>query len=542
MNTVEPPLLDVRNLQIEFSTPTRAIKAVDGVSFALEKGDTLAIVGESGSGKSTLAHSVIGLLPGTGRITEGQINYAGRDLVKLSQKQLEGVRGHNIGFVPQDPMQSLNPVLRIGAQVEEAIRANALASDNKEIRKLAIQALENAGLPNPSDRIRSYPHQLSGGMQQRVLIGIALSCHPGLLIADEPTSALDVTVQKVILDHIAERTSSLGTAVMLITHDLALAAERARRLLVMYKGKVVELGSSEEILKNPRHPYTKKLLGAAARARRSPLRSKEQDTAPPAVVVDSLVKRYPIRSGTFSTSLLTAVDGVSFSIPSGSTVALVGESGSGKSTIAKIILGFEKPTRGTVTIAGVNTSSLSASGLRRMAARIQPVFQNPYGSLDPLRNIASIISEPLSIHKVGNRASRKARVVELLDQVALPQFIATRYPGELSGGQRQRVAIARALALKPEIMILDEAVSALDALVQSQILDLLDSLQKQLSVSYLFITHDLAVARAISDFVCVMHQGKLVEQGPAERIFNNPESKYTRTLLESIPGRLFSWG
>ncbi len=562
------PLLEIKNLQVGFQTQNGLVPAVNGIDITLMPGQTLAIVGESGSGKSTTAHAIINLLPGSGRITGGEVLFEGRDLTRLNEKQLEEVRGRMIGFVPQDPMANLNPVWSIGFQVEEAIRANGIAT-GKEVKQHAIRVLKEAGLADADKRLRQFPHQFSGGMRQRVLIGMGLSSRPKLLIADEPTSALDVTVQRVILDHLATLTREIGTAVLFITHDLGLAAERAEQLVVMYKGKVVESGPSREILENPIHPYTQRLVAAAPSLASRRIQSSNRNltdlgySAPraaegldlveaaearagkqaattsaggPAIKVDALTKIYRIRGAKRDARDFKAVDDVSFTVERGTTMALVGESGSGKSTVAKLLLRLEDASSGTIAIGGTDTAALRGRSLLDLRRTMQPVFQDPYGSLDPLRNIGNTIAEPLQVHRVGDRASRRARVDELLDQVALPSALATRYPNELSGGQRQRVAIARALALKPEIVILDEAVSALDVLVQAQILRLLADLQAELGLTYLFITHDLAVVRVIADHVCVMQRGKIVESSTVDKVFDNPQQDYTRELLNAIPG------
>ncbi|MEZ5087875.1 MAG: ABC transporter ATP-binding protein [Tessaracoccus sp.] len=552
------PLLSVRDLKVAFRTDKKIKEVVHGVSFDVYPGETVAIVGESGSGKSTTMHAVINLLPGTGHITGGSVRWNGRELVGIKSRPMERIRGREIGFVPQDPMSNLNPVWSVGFQVEEAVRANGLAKGRKAVRERAIKVLEQAGLQDAEKRMKQYPHQFSGGMKQRALIGVGLSADPQLLIADEPTSALDVTVQKVVLDHLETRTSELGTAVVFITHDLGLAAERAEKLLVMYQGNIVEAGPSREILQDPRHPYTKRLVSAAPSlaSRRigsdavlpdAPVESFDLASlaegevqvvgkGEPLVVVEDLTKVYKLRKGNFGSEDLVAVSKANFTIRRGETMALVGESGSGKSTIAKMVLQLEPPTSGRIVIEGKDTTKLSASELFTLRRTLQPVFQDPYGSLDPLYNIGNTIMEPLNVHGVGDMESRKARVLELLDQVALPRELATRYPNELSGGQRQRVAVARGLALKPEILVLDEAVSALDVLVQAQILELLAELQRDLGLTYLFITHDLAVVRLIADRVCVMKQGEIVEQATTDEVFENPQREYTKNLLAAIPG------
>ncbi|WP_309102303.1 ABC transporter ATP-binding protein [Microbacterium sp.] len=540
------PLLSVRDLRVAFRTQEGPREVLHAISFDLFPGETVAIVGESGSGKSTTASAIVNLLPGSGEITGGSITLDGRELTTLSRHAIEGVRGRDIGFVPQDPMSNLNPVWSIGFQVKEAIRANGIAQGRAAVRDRAIEVLQQAGLADAANRLNQYPHQFSGGMRQRALIGIGLAADPKLLIADEPTSALDVTVQRTILDHMASLTREKGTSVLLITHDLGLAAERAEKIIVMNGGDIVEAGPSRQILEDPQHPYTKRLVAAAPSIASKRIQAVVEDRGietlddladiPPTVRVAGLTKDYKIRQGLFRSDPFRAVDDVSFEIPRGKTLALVGESGSGKSTVAKMILKLEDPTSGTIEIDGQDVSRLSEAqsfGLRR---RMQPVFQDPYGSLDPLRNIGNTIAEPLQIHGAGDRASQRERVEELLDQVALPRALATRYPNELSGGQRQRVAIARALALKPDIVVLDEAVSALDVLVQDQILKLLADLQSELNLTYLFITHDLAVVRVSSDLVCVMERGRVVEQGTVDEIFANPQQEYTDRLLQAIPG------
>ncbi|KQR43865.1 ABC transporter ATP-binding protein [Frigoribacterium sp. Leaf164] len=571
-STSTAPLLEIKGLKIGFKTQAGYVDAVRGVDLTLRQGESLAIVGESGSGKSTTATSIIDLLPGTGTVTGGQILFEGRDLTKVSKAEMQALRGREIGYVPQDPMSNLNPVWSIGFQVEEAIRANGVATGKQAVRERAIEVLKEAGLGDADQRLKQFPHQFSGGMRQRVLIGIGLSSRPKLLIADEPTSALDVTVQRRILDHLESLTRDYGTSVLFITHDLGLAAERAEKLVVMYKGRVVESGPSKEILANPQHPYTKRLVAAApslaSRRIQSALtpntvhdadvsaegaddaeliaRAHSREEAGKAdqryISVQNLSKIYQIRQGGFKTTELKAVDDVSFAIPRGTTMALVGESGSGKSTVAKLVLQLESISSGTVEIDGQSVGALKGKALFDFRRRVQPVFQDPYGSLDPMYSVGNTIAEPLVTHGIGDRASRQARVRELLEQVSLPASTVNRYPNELSGGQRQRIAVARALALKPDVIVLDEAVSALDVLVQGQILDLLTDLQTELGLTYLFITHDLAVVRLIADNVAVMQKGRIVESGTTDEIFAAPTKQYTQELLEAIPGANFAFG
>ncbi|MEO5832081.1 MAG: ABC transporter ATP-binding protein [Nakamurella sp.] len=564
------PLLQIIDLDVKFSAAEGEVHAVRKANLTVYPGQTVAIVGESGSGKSTTALAVIGLLPGNGKVAGGQILFDGKDIAHADPKHIIALRGDSIGLVPQDPMTNLNPVWRIDYQIAEALTANGLGR-GKVAKKRAAELLEEAGLPDAQRRARQYPHEFSGGMRQRALIAIGLAARPKLLIADEPTSALDVTVQQQILTHLAELTSELGVAVLLITHDLGLAAERAEHLVVMYKGQVVESGPARDILAAPRHPYTKRLVASApslsARRMQSahtaaaaevtagrldiadvPAAADHRATAPAAaaddvIVVENLTKEFSIRGGRpgASTKFL-AVDDVSFSVPRGTTTAIVGESGSGKSTIAQMVLRLLEPTSGRVIINGRDIVGLSHREMFALRRKMQPIFQNPYGSLDPQYSIFRIIEEPMRTHKIGDHKSREAKVRDLLDKVSLPSSAMRRYPNELSGGQRQRVAIARALALDPEVVVCDEAVSALDVLVQAQVLELLNDLQAEFGLSYLFITHDLAVVRQIADDVLVMQTGKLVERASTDEIFANPEQEYTRALLDAIPGASFEMG
>ncbi|MEZ0492144.1 dipeptide ABC transporter ATP-binding protein [Kineococcus sp. TBRC 1896] len=556
------PVLEVRDLQVDFTSGGRAVHAVRGANFTVYPGQTVAIVGESGSGKSTSAMAVIGLLPGSGKVVGGQIVFDGKDIAHASRSEYVALRGQHIGLVPQDPMSNLNPVWNIGFQVKEAIEANGIAK-GAAAKKRAIEVLGEAGLGDAARRYRQFPHEFSGGMRQRALIGIGLASRPRLLIADEPTSALDVTVQRGILDHLDSLTADLGTAVLLITHDLGLAAERAEHLVVMYKGQVVESGPALEILQDPQHPYTRRLVAAApslaSRRMQSSHRAQvtEQaqahaqqagapaDAAAPegaagqpedVIEVRHLTKEFVLRGSGVRGEKLLAVDDVSFSVRRGTTLAVVGESGSGKSTVAQMVLNLLPATSGEVLFDGVDITTLDGREQFAFRRRVQPIFQNPYGSLDPSWSIFRSIEEPLRVHDVGDAKSREARVRDLLDKVALPQSSLRRYPNELSGGQRQRVAIARALALQPEVVVCDEAVSALDVLVQGQILTLLNDLQAEMGLTYLFITHDLAVVREIADDVVVMQKGRLVEHADVDQVFASPEQEYTRALLDAIPG------
>lgn len=533
------PALQISGLCVSFRTGGSMVPAVTDVSISVAAGETVAVVGESGSGKSTTASAVNRLLPENGVITAGSIRFEGRELADLGEHELIGLRGAGIGLVPQDPMSNLNPLMRVGDQIGEALEVHG-RTHGRETTQRVIDLLEMVGIPEPANRARQYPHEFSGGVRQRALIAMGLACGPRLLIADEPTSALDVTVQRRVLDQLESLTHELGTAVFLITHDLALAAERADRIVVMYHGEVVEEGPSARVLGAPEHPYTRELIAAAPSlaSRREPLvsRTVEHDR-PPLVEVVGLVKEFPVRAAkSGQPRTFTAVDQVSFAIRPGTTVSIVGESGSGKSTTASLLLGLEQPTAGQIMFDGVDLTGLKGRELFGFRRRVQPVFQNPYSSLDPRYTVGQSIAEPLQVHKIGDAASRRARVDELLEKVALSPEFASRLPHELSGGQRQRVAIARALALDPDLVVLDEAVSALDVLVQSQILKLLAQLQSELGLAYLFISHDLAVVRMISDEVHVMQRGRFVESGTPEEIFDNPQDPYTVELLAAIPG------
>ncbi|WP_280382402.1 ABC transporter ATP-binding protein [Nocardia wallacei] len=520
------PLLRIDDLQVAYRGTTAPTTAVAGASLTVLPGETVALVGESGSGKSTLAHAVIGLLNG-GIITGGRIHFGGERIDDAPRRRLRQLRGARIGLVPQDPGTSLNPVLRVGDQVAEALRIHGRAT-RKTARAQAVRILAEAGLDRPELRARQYPQDLSGGQRQRVLIGTALACDPDLVIADEPTSALDVTVQRHILDHLADRTARSGTAVLLITHDLAVAADRADRIAVMRRGEIVEIGSTAEVLEHPRHEYTRRLL-AAAPSLDTEIRPERPAAATPLLAASGLRKTFRIGPG----ARLTAVGGVSLHVDRGETLAVVGESGSGKTTTARILARLEAPDAGAVTFDGQDLGALRRSRLRELRRRIQVVYQNPYAALNPKLTVAEIIAEPLRAFGVGDRGER---VAELLEQVALPADYRDRRPDSLSGGQRQRVAIARALALRPDLVVLDEPVSALDVSVQAQILELLEQLQRDLELSYLFITHDLAVVRRIADRVAVMRAGEIVETATTAALFAAPRHEYTRELLAAIPG------
>ncbi|WP_330255910.1 ABC transporter ATP-binding protein [Nocardia sp. NBC_00565] len=508
--------------------------AVEGVSLAVGRGEFVSIVGESGSGKSTTVHAALHLLPASARVRAGVLELNGHDTSSWSDRRLARLRGPFVGFVPQDPGTSLNPVKRVGLQVLEALRLHRRIASGPA-RELALAKLELAGLPEPERVYRQYPHELSGGMKQRVLIAIALANDPALLVADEPTSALDVTVQKVILDHLAHLRSTLGLGVLLVTHDLGVAAQRSDRLIVMQQGRIVEEGSAAAILADPRAEYTRRLVAAAPSRYSARLRPSVGETPSAATESGDPLLRLRGLSKAFGTN--TAVDDVSIEVTAGSTHAIVGESGAGKSTVARIAVGLTVPDSGEVWFDGKRVSGLSRRQLRPVRREIQFVYQNPYSSLDPKFDVEEIISEPLvAFGLLSGREQRRNRVAELLDAVALERGHRHRKPGELSGGQRQRVAIARALAARPRVLVLDEAVSALDVSVQAQILRLLVDLQHDQGLTYLFITHDLGVVRLIADDVTVMRAGKVVENGPVAAVFAEPAAEYTRRLLSAVPG------
>lgn len=537
--TTTEPVLRISGLTVAFRSGRDLTTAVRDVSIVVAAGETVAVVGESGSGKSTTAAAVNRLLPENAVIVAGTVHFDGRDLTALAESEMVSLRGAGIGLVPQDPMSNLDPLMRVGDQIAEALEVHGYTT-GADTRTRVLSLLDAVGIPDAEQRARQYPHEFSGGMRQRVLIAMGLACKPRLLIADEPTSALDVTVQRRVLDQLDELSAEMGAAVFLITHDLGLAAERADRIVVMLKGDVVEEGPAGDVLQRPQHEYTRRLIAAApslsVRTER-PARTALAASAAPLVEVTGLRKVFPLRSAKRGEpDTFTAVDGVDFTIPRGSTVSIVGESGSGKSTTANLILGLEEATSGSIRFDGVDLATLGRKDMFAFRRRVQPVFQNPFASLDPRYTIGESIAEPLKVHGVGNARSRQERVAGLLDQVALPRTMVERLPHELSGGQRQRVAIARALALEPDLVVLDEAVSALDVLVQAQILELLAGLQAELGLSYLFISHDLAVVRMISDYVHVMQRGRIVESGDPDRIFGDPQQDYTRELLAAIPG------
>jgi peptide/nickel transport system ATP-binding protein len=550
-------LLAVEDLEVAYRVERKATRRVlRGVSLDVKEGELVAIVGESGSGKTTLIRAALGILARNGEILNGRIVFGDTDVTRWRDRQFAKIRGPYVGFVPQDPGNSLNPVKRVGRQVAEAVLLHDRRLKGRAANERAVEKLRTAGLKDAERVFAQFPHELSGGMKQRVLIAIALASDPKLLIADEPTSALDVTVQKTILDHLDRLRAELDLGVLLITHDLGVAAERSDRLIVMQRGAVVEVGPTAEVTRSPRQAYTKRLIDAApashsGRLSASPqaaalaigwVAAEESEVGPdvmqrPLLTVTGLEKHFTIGHGR-GAGRLTAVDSVSFSIARGTTHAIVGESGAGKSTVARIAVGFTKPDGGMIEFSGVDLAKLSRADRRSSRRDIQFVYQNPFASLDPRFTVRRVIAEPLQIHGVTqNRAAIDGHVSQLLEAVALDESYLSRRPAELSGGEAQRVAIARAIALRPKLVILDEAVSALDVSVQAQVLQLLADLQAELGLTYLFITHDLGVVRLIADTVSVMLQGRVVEQGPVEQILADPRETYTQDLIAAIPGR-----
>ncbi|HTU29735.1 MAG TPA: ABC transporter ATP-binding protein [Solirubrobacteraceae bacterium] len=615
--TAGSPLLDVQELRTEIRLRHGAVHAVDNVSFTVGHGETVGLVGESGCGKTMTGSSIMRLLPPGGHITGGKILLEGRDLVSMSTDKLRHVRGGEIGMVFQDPMTSLNPTTQIGKQIAEAVRLHRPVSQEKAIER-AVEVLGLVGMPRPAERIAAYPHQLSGGLRQRVMIAMALACEPKLLIADEPTTALDVTIQAQILALLETLKEKLGMAMILITHDMGVIAGRADRVIVMYAGRTVETARTADLFAGPHHPYTEGLLASiprldqdrkealptipglppdlveppagcrfaprcryateecrqedpelggpdathtyacfhprnfdedgasgsrvevAAAASESNGASSDLAAAPGDVLLelDGLTKRYRVTSAGIlrrTVGALQAVTDVSFGVARGETFGVVGESGCGKTTIARMIVGLERPSEGRVVFDGTDITTLSKGDMRRQRRDLQLMFQDPYASLDPRMRVGTIIKEPLSVQGVGDRRSQNERVKELLDQVGLPAASVDRYPHEFSGGQRQRISLARALALNPRLIVADEPVSALDVSIRSQVLNLIKKLQGMHDLTYIVISHDLSVVRFLADRIAVMYLGKLMELGTADDIYLRAAHPYTAGLLEAVP-------
>jgi len=566
-------ILEVENLKTWFHTRDGVVKAVDGISFDLTPGKILGIVGESGSGKSVTVHSLMGLVPQPpGRIEDGSAHFDGSDLIRCAPRELRAIRGKRIAMIFQDPMTSLNPYLRISEQLIEPLLIHGLAGREEALKK-AITMLEKVGIRDAAERIHSYPHEFSGGMRQRVMIAMALITDPEMLIADEPTTALDVTVQAQILRLLKELQADLGVSVIFITHDLGVIAELADRVVVMYRGHIVEQGDVLSIFDQPKHPYTKGLLACRPRLESTfkvlptvsdyldetevngeiqlsekpdaaaHIKSLQQIEEPAIDKNDLLLEvvglkvYFQQRAGFFSESTgeVKAVDGISFNVPRGSTLGLVGESGCGKTTTGRAILNLVAPTNGSVKFAGEEIAGFDAADMLPLRKRMQIVFQDPYSSLNPRLTIEQALTEPMAVHGVGTSADRRDRAAALLEEVGLEARFLRRYPHEFSGGQRQRICVARALSLEPEFIVCDEAVSAMDVSVQAQVLNLLKELQGRRNLTYIFISHDLSVVKFMADTMAVMEHGKIVEQGSAEAIYANPAEQYTQRLIEAIP-------
>ena len=569
------PLLEISNLQTHFRTDAGIVKAVDDISLQIRLGETLGLVGESGSGKSVTSLTILRLLPEvSASIAGGKIAFLGKDLATLSTQELCDVRGKDIAMIFQEPMTSLNPVLRVGDQVAETILTHQKVSKAEALQR-AIQLFTEVGIPQPEERVSSYPHEMSGGQKQRVMIAMALACNPKLLIADEPTTALDVTIQAQILELLRTLRDKRGMSILFITHDLGVIAEIADHVAVMYRGRLVESGPVLDMFSAPKHPYTRGLLACRPRLdtrysilptvddfmesktvngaveilerslseeRRAELEvprvSQVQVDAAPLLEVHNLKVWFPKSRSLFggATDFIKAVDDVSFKIRPGETLGLVGESGCGKTTTGRAILRLIEPTGGSVQFQGRDLARLSAAEMRKTRRHLQIIFQDPYSSLNPRMTVEQILTEPMLVHGIGaNHAERLERAKELMNEVGLPVAYLRRVPHEFSGGQRQRICIARALTVEPELVICDEAVSALDVSVQAQVLNLLKRLQEKRKLTYIFISHDLAVVKFMSDTMAVMQKGKILEMGPAAEIYAHPAQEYTQRLIQAIP-------
>ncbi len=571
----EKRLIEVDDLRIHFPLEDRTVKAVDGVSWHIDKGETLAVVGESGSGKSVTAMGLMRLTDNAGgRIPTGRIMFRKPegnviDIVQQTPEQMRSIRGNDISMIFQEPMTSLNPVFTVGFQIAEAIMLHQGKTEEQALQQ-ALEMLKLVRIPEPEKQLAQYPHQLSGGMRQRVMIAMALSCRPSLLIADEPTTALDVTIQAQILDLIKMLQNEIGMSVMFITHDMGVVAEVADRVVVMLRGKKVEEGPAEQIFHSPQHPYTRALLDAVPRlgsmrghklpmkfanvdVRRSEgdevaeqeaqseaaleIRDTVRRDAQPLLTVKGLTTRFDIRAGIFgrATGRIHAVENVSFELLPGETLAMVGESGCGKSTTGRSIIRLVEPTRGSVKFEGQEVIGLSAGEMRPLRRDMQMIFQDPFASLNPRMTAGAAIAEPMIVHGLARGREAEDRVIELLRRVGLDEEHASRYPHEFSGGQRQRLCIARALGLSPKLIIADEAVSALDVSIQAQVINLMMDLQEEMGLAYLFISHDMAVVERIAHRVAVMYLGEIVEIGPRQSVFENPQHPYTRKLMAAVP-------
>ena len=559
-------LLKIEDLKIEFHTEDRIVNAVKGISFEIPKGKTIGLVGESGSGKSVTSLSVMRLLPEPpAKIPSGKILFQGENLLEKTEEQMRRIRGNKVSMIFQEPMTSLNPLFTIGDQVAEVLMLHKKMTKQEAIDK-TVDLFDQVGIPDPKGRVNSYPHELSGGQRQRVMIAMAIACEPELLIADEPTTALDVTIQKQILELLANLQKKYGMSVLFITHDLGVIADIADEVVVMYRGDIVEQGDTASIFKNAQHPYTKGLLACRPSLEKNPHRlptvsdfmtpdGKETgfsvedqkvikanrpitDENPVILEIKDIKTHFPLEKNFFGSvqSWVKAVDGVDLEVRKGRTLGVVGESGCGKTTLGRSILRLINPTSGQVIYKGEDITAMNSSELRDLRRKMQIIFQDPYASLNPRMTLASAIIEPMQIHNLGgSREERIQRAGDLLEKVGLQRDMLNRYPHEFSGGQRQRICIARALAVEPEFIICDESVSALDVSVQAQVLNLLMDLQEELDLTYIFISHDLAVVKFIADEIAVMNKGKVVEYNDAVNIYSNPQDAYTKKLLSAIP-------
>ncbi len=555
---LDQPIAQIKKLRVEFQTKDGPVVGVEDVSFEVNPGETVCIVGESGSGKSVSSLSLMRLVEfGGGEIAGGELLFDRRDgaemdLADADQDLMKQIRGNEIGMIFQEPMTALNPVFTVGRQLTEGLRIHKNMS-KAQAEERALELLRQVRIPEPERRLKQYPHELSGGMRQRVVIAMAMACEPRLLIADEPTTALDVTIQAEILALMDRLKRETGTAVMFITHDMAVVAQMADRVVVMFRGSKVEEGPVTEIFENPQHDYTKALLAAVpklgemqGKAAPEPMKLlgvEGQNIAPipgteeTLLTVKNLTTRFPVKGGLLRRTIsnVHAVEDVSFTLNKGQTLSLVGESGCGKSSAGRSILRLVEPMAGEVNLDGVDIMKLDQSGLRKARLDMQMIFQDPFASLNPQMQLIDQVAEPMRNYGVASGSELQDRVAQLFDKVQLPRSFMRRFPHEMSGGQRQRIAIARALALNPKLIIADEAVSALDVSVQAQVLNLMMELQSELSLSYLFISHDMAVVERVSHHVGVMYLGRIVELGPRARVFENPQHPYTQALMKAVP-------
>ncbi len=539
------PLLEVKHLHTHLHTGATLVKAVDDISFSIAKGETFCLVGESGSGKSISALSVIRLLPqGLASHPHGEILFNGRDVLRMEDAQLRELRGSQIAMIFQEPMTSLNPVFTIGEQISEALQLHRPQMSDEEAQERVLLALEQVQIPHARERLRDYPHQLSGGQRQRVMIAMALACEPELLIADEPTTALDVTVQAEILRLLRKLQDDTGMSTLFITHDFGVVAQMAQQVGVMQRGKLVEVGSTQQVLRHPQHPYTQQLLAAVPEnLKRERKEIQSSVNAPsPLLSIRNLNVWFPLRKGIFRRTVdhLRAVDDVSLSVTAGQIVALVGESGCGKTTLGRAVLQLEKPTSGSIQLHGQELTGLSASELRPLRPKMQMVFQDPQSSLNPRLLIETTLTEPMKVHGIGaNQEERLERAAQILADLQMPREALWRYPHEFSGGQRQRIGLARALVLNPEFIVCDEITSALDVSVQAEILQLLLKIRADRNLTLLFITHNIGVVEYLSDQTVVMYKGKVVEQGATAQVCGDPQNAYTQKLLAAVPRLTF---